>query len=715
MNILLITPPFCQLNTPYPGTAFLKGWLQKSGHLVDQADTSLETYLRLFSRKGLEEYVFGECRPADFSHNDSLLRTWNLRQRYMETIDLVLSYLQGKDTPLATLLCRPGFLPEGERFDKREEGLPASYGTLGISDKARMRATLYLEDLADFHRDTLDADFGFSRYAEHLAMSPPSFDDLYKKTQLGETPVSRIHTEILGERMESFKPDMVGFSVPFPGNLTEALRGARFIKQNYPGVHLTLGGGYINTELRNIGDIRLEEYFDSITLDDGEDALSALVSSIESGDTTELIRTWQPKEGKWCFFDTQQKELRHKERPAPDYSDLPLDQYLSLVDMENPMHRLWSEGPWIKMMLAHGCYWRRCAFCDTSLDYISRFDPAPASLLADQIEELIQQTGKRSFHFVDEAAPPSLMKELALELIRRKTDISWWTNIRFEKNFNSSLCRLLARSGCIAVSGGLEVASDRLLKSMDKGVTVQQVSAVTAAFGKAGIMVHAYLMYGFPGQTRQELMDSLDVVRQLFQNRLIHSAYWHHFALTAHSPVGCHPEEFGVTITGPKMAGFARNDLEFSQESEELKHYGKGLRTALYNYMSGKGFQVPVKKWFSFKTVSPRIPPKLIENLLEKTEELQLEENSRLVWTESIPEKSPNGLVFRGNDYQEEMPLTPNEIDFILILLKRCLPEAGIFTLDSLDQLTAEYGLDTDEWLGTQEFRELMEYGLLVL
>jgi len=713
MKILLITPPFCQLNTPYPGTAFLKSWLIREGHQVIQSDTGLETYLRLFSRKGLEKYVFGLCDPSAFPPDDRIHRLWNLRQEYLETIDPVISYLQGKDSTLATLLCRPGFLPEGERFSGKQEN--ESFGSLGISDRARLRASLYLEDLADFHRMTLDEDFGFSRYADRLAMSPPSFDGLYDKTRTATSAVSLLHREILKDLIEKIRPEIVGFSIPFPGNLTEALRGALTIRQEFPDIHITLGGGYINTELREMKDIRLGEYVHSVTLDDGEDALASLLCCLEKGDSSLLTRTWLFEEGRWVYSGDRGERLRHRDREAPDYSDLPLDRYLSLVDNENPMHRLWSEGPWIKMMLAHGCYWHRCAFCDTSLDYICRYDPAPASRLADQIEELISKTGKRSFHFVDEAAPPALLRELALELIRRKTAITWWTNIRFEKNFSPNLCRLLARSGCIAVSGGLEVASDRLLESMDKGVSVKQVAGVTAAFRRADIMVHAYLMYGFPGQSPKELIDSLEVVRQLFRHGLIQSAYWHHFALTAHSPVGLNPQDFGVTVTGPQPDSFTRNDLEFKQTSEDLNAYGEGLRTSLYNFMRGEGFQLPLKKWFPFKTPSTSVSHRLVQSLLEAPAELKLDDRTRLLWTGALPQSSAKGLIFRGTDFQEEVGFPPEEREFILKLLAGASPDQEPLTLAGFDVLAKESGLDPDVWLESQAFRELTEYGLLFI
>lgn len=166
--------------------------------------------------------------------------------------------------------------------------------------------------------------------------------------------------------------------------------------------------------------------------------------------------------------------------------------------MLNPMHRLWSDGRWNKLTVAHGCYWKKCSFCDVSLDYISRYETVSASLLVDCIEQIISETGQTGFHFIDEAAPPKILKALAEELIRRQVVISWWGNIRFEKTFTPELAELLAQSGCIAMSGVLEVASDRLLNLMKKGVSVERVAQVTKGLSDAGILVHAYLMYGFP-------------------------------------------------------------------------------------------------------------------------------------------------------------------------------------------------------------------------
>jgi hypothetical protein len=235
------------------------------------------------------------------------------------------------------------------------------------------------------------------------------------------------------------------------------------------------------------------------------------------------------------------------------------------------------------------------------LNYIKQYQPLSANVLADRMETLIAQTGENGFHFVDEAAPPALMKELAAEIILRKLDVKWWTNVRFEKSFTPELCRLLAKSGCIAVAGGLEVASDRLLKHINKGVSVEQVAKVTANFTDAGIMVHAYLMYAFPSETVQETIDSLEMVRQMFELDLIQSGFWHQFALTAHSPIGLNPEKFGIQTKRNKIT-FADNDIEFV-DATGIDHsiFSNGLKKSIYNYMHGAGLDMPLQTWFDFK------------------------------------------------------------------------------------------------------------------
>jgi hypothetical protein len=566
-DILLITPPFTQLNTPYPATAYLKGFLNTKNISAFQMDLGIEVILEMFSKKGLTQ-IFSTITQHPSPNTQ---RIYSLKDDYIKTIDNVIAFLQGKNSSLARQICSGNFLPEASRFDQLDD-MEFAFGSMGMQDKAKHLATLYLEDLSDFIVECVDENFGFSRYAERLGRSANSFDELYQHLQQQLTFIDEITIKILKERIEEVQPKLVCFSVPFPGNLYSAFRCAQFIKANFPNIKTAMGGGFPNTELRELKDKRVFEFFDFITLDDGELPVELLYDFVISSDSEiseemPLKRTFLLENNQVAYKNnTSRHDYKQSEVGTPDYSDLLLDKFISVIEVANPMHSLWSDGRWNKLTMAHGCYWGKCTFCDISLDYIKLYEPIAAKILVDRMEELIAQTGENGFHFVDEAAPPALMREVALEIIKRKLVVTWWTNIRFEKSFTADLCLLLKESGCIAVSGGLEVASDRLLELIKKGVTVEQVAQVTRNFTESGIMVHAYLMYGYPTQTIQETVDSLEMVRQLFELGVLQSGFWHQFAMTAHSPVGMFPEEFGV-IPEQNEITFANNDINFKDKT----------------------------------------------------------------------------------------------------------------------------------------------------
>jgi hypothetical protein len=317
------------------------------------------------------------------------------------------------------------------------------------------------------------------------------------------------------------------------------------------------------------------------------------------------------------------------------------------------MHSLWSNGRWNKLTMAHGCYWGKCTFCDVSLDYIKRYEPLTASILCDRIEEMIAQTGETGFHFVDEAAPPSLMRALAMEIINRKLVISWWTNIRFEKSFTKDLCYLLKASGCIGVSGGLEVASDRLLQLINKGITVAQVAKVNRNFTEAGIMVHAYLMYGFPTQTSQETIDSLEMVRQMFQAGILQSAFWHQFAMTAHSPVGLEPEKFNVKKANEVDISFADNDVaHIDLTGTDHDSFSFGLKKSLLNYMHGVGLEEPLHKWFDMKIPRTSINVNFIADALDEAELITYQPTSKVIFIGNLPSIEIITKSKKGNQWE---------------------------------------------------------------
>ncbi len=658
-KLFLVTPPFTQLNTPYPATAYIKGFLNTKNIASEQADLGIEVILALFSKKGLQDlFQVSNSKFQEETFSENAQRIFALQDEYIKTIDSVVAFLQGKNPTLALQICQEDFLPEASRFAQLEE-LDWAFGTMGTQDKAKHLATLYLEDISDFIVECIDPNFGFSRYAERLGRSANSFDELYGALQNQPTYIDDILLSILAAKIETIQPTVFLISVPFPGNLYSAFRSAQWIKENHPEIKILMGGGFANTELRSLSDERVFEFFDFITLDDGELPIELIVENLESGSNAEFKRTFLLENSKVVYKnDSSRHDYKQSQVGTPDYSDLLLDKYISVIEIVNPMHRMWSDGRWNKLTMAHGCYWGKCTFCDISLDYIKVYEPIAAGILCDRMEEMITQTGQTGFHFVDEAAPPALMRELALEILRRKLAVTWWTNIRFEKSFTKDLCLLLKASGCIAVSGGLEVASDRLLQLIDKGVTVEQVAKVTRNFTEAGVMVHAYLMYGYPTQTIQETVDSLEMVRQLFEAGVLQSGFWHQFAMTAHSPVGMYPEQFGVTKDTNAVGTFANNDLTYT-DSTGIDHeqFSFGLKKSLFNFMHGICLDYDLQDWFDFKIPKTTIRPDFIYDALEEETNFNSKPNAKVVWLGGKPTVSSFIKTKKGNSW-DMMSLT---------------------------------------------------------
>jgi len=620
-EVLLITPPLTQLNTPYPATAYLCGFLIDRGFHVEQADLGIDLVLRMFNKPGLAE-IFDLIEQENHQLSLGLQHVVSNRSVYESTIDSVISFLQNRNYTLAYRIARRNYLPEGPRFNQLAD-FQEFFGSISIQDQARYLCSIYLEDLSDLISSTVGPQFGFSKYAERIARTAVSFDPIQEALEKPLNPIDKILLEATQEYFKEGSPSLLGLSVPFPGNLYGALKIAQWVKANHPKTKIALGGGYVNTELRDLEDPRIFDFVDFISLDDGEGPIEAILEQIKSDSEKPCLkRTFIREDGKVIYINNDfRPEVNHAKSVCPSYAGLKLKSYLSMYDIPNPMHRLWNDGRWNKLTIAHGCYWKKCSFCDISLDYISRYEQAPAATLVDKMEKLIAETGETGFHFVDEAAPPAAMRDLALEILRRDLQVTWWTNIRFEKTFTEDLCKLLASSGCVAVTGGLEVASNRLLELIDKGVTVEQVARVCKGFRDAGILVHAYLMYGFPTETEQETIDSLDVVRQLFQLGLLQSAFWHQFAMTAHSPVGRNPEKYQVIRTGPEFKGFANNDL-YHEDPTGADHeiYASGLNKALYNYMHNRELNISLQSFFDFKIPKTTVDPKLISSSIKKEE-----------------------------------------------------------------------------------------------
>ena len=614
MKVLLVTPPLLQPNAPYAALPAIAGFLKGRGVDVVQADLSLALVLELFSPAGMDLLADSARRhrqdpaAAFFLDCEADYRAW---------IAPAVSFLQGKAPELAWDLARVGTLPEGPHFRELQADDDADletefFGTQGVADRAKMRTSLFLDDVADLFRELVDPDFGFSRYAEKLAVAAPSFDPILKRLRSKRpTPIDRLVDRLAEEALERERPDFVGITVPFPGTVYGAFRVAQAMRDTLRpsatslkggkeagGVRFVLGGGYVNSELRDLSDDRVFDFFDAICYDEG---FAPWLGLLGLGPSVRTVRRGESKAEDSASSAPLGAEYQVV---APDYAGLDLGAYLSLAETANPMNRIWSDGRWLKLQLANGCYWHKCAFCDVALDYIGCYRAPDPTQAVDAILETAQRTGLRGFHFTDEALAPALVRGVCEELLRRGERIVWWGNVRLDKGFDAELADLMARAGCIAVTAGLECANDRLLKLMRKGITVASARKACRAFAEAGILVHVYLMYGFPTETEEETLGALETVRSFFEEGIVQSAFWHRFALTVHSPIAREPEAYGITLAvsgeAQNRRRFALNEISYQEPgAPDLDHLGEGLRIATYNYMRGQGLDLDVRHFFS--------------------------------------------------------------------------------------------------------------------
>ena len=659
MKLALVLPPLTQLNTPYPSGAYLARHLRSHGIPSTQRDFGLELMRRALSRKGLSEVFDAVSEKADAGEAlpEPAWQALALRRQHERAIAPAMRFLAGADESLAARILDTPLLPRGPRLASVDL---SAFGTMGVIDAARHLATRYIEDLVDLITATIDPGFSLARYQHHLAVGPISFDPI--EARLEETTLVDAWLDALTDSLDA---EVVCLSVPFPGTLYGALRIGRRLKAR--GVTVWMGGGYVSTELREVDEPRLWQCVDALTYDDGEGPLLALIAHHRGeGDTRHRTRT---AAGLHSAPATAEPFV-----PAAWYGDLDLRKYLHIIDTLNPAHRLWSDNRWNKITLAHGCYWKKCAFCDIQLDYIARFEKAPTQALLDAMEELTEDTGTSGFHFVDEAAPPRQMRDLALGILARGMTVSWWGNIRFEAAFTPDLCRLLAAAGLIAVTGGLEVAQPRLLKMMDKGITVPQAAGAAAAFRAAGVMVHAYLMYGFPTQTEAETIESMEIVRQLFAEGLLDSAFWHRFVLTRHSGVYANPARYQITV--PDTAGaFATNDIPHADPSGgNHDRFDAVLPRALSAWMQGDRLDQPVHRWFSRKMPRARTRPDHIARSLP-ADLPALRPSARLLWLGGEPLEGEGCLLLPTTDEMITVPGGTQELRWLGELLESARPE----------------------------------------
>ena len=622
-DVSIIQPPLVQLNTPYPSGAYLRAFFSQLKKDYPQwaigsvrwIDYSNALYRSIFSQAGLKklfsstekkamEKAFHYEKTGKENEAFNLRRYVSQQEQWIRWIPAITDILSGKGRELSHEFVRSPGVPRGYRMENYLAGLSSEPD----ADDALILASLALADLADYISVVYDSAFELIRYGESAAVSATSMEEI--KAAMAAPIMNDFYTPLVQELIagcDSRRRQLICVSCPFEAGMDK--------------VFTVMGGGCVNTDLRDCKESLLAEWVDAFSFDRGygsywdffrhietlecsqcgtervplgiyktnlevykdtarespgtvlfpqaiknadiykmrffskniEGQNSKLFSKNTSPETVKKTDRGDDVESSFSQGGLQEKRLRNQDASrydqciavedkytvqlVPDFSDIDFSLYPRLADSKNPMHRLWSDGAWLKVYLAHGCYWHQCAFCDTSLDYVACYHPVEVEKLHEALYKQAEKTGVRGIHLVDEAAPPVALRNFALANLKKDKPLSFWGNIRYEKVFSRDLADILAHGGLTAVSGGIEIASGSGLDAVHKGTDLDSIVAACAAFKEAGILTHAYMIYGYWLETPQMLIDSMETLRQLFATGLLDSSFWHKFTLTKHSRI----------------------------------------------------------------------------------------------------------------------------------------------------------------------------------
>ena len=690
MKVVIIQPPIVQLNTPYPSGAYLQDFFKKlksfsnldsqlspaafelakkAGYQIDSVewkDLSIELFHRIFSKEGITQLFHNTKDKAlkmalEAENQGDEITAYNLR-RYVLTkeswinwIDKIVALLVENKSGRETLheFVRSAHVPRGNRMETYLTNLNREVSV----DDGYLLASLALADLADYITTVYDNNFALIRYAESICASDLSKEEILKTTNspvlkdyLSPLVENLINTVSASQQEPSF---LFCVSVPFPGTFAAAMFICKQLKSTFgKNALITLGGGYVNTALRSVNQAELAAYIDCFSYDRGYSFYTELLANglpAAAAYQTESVFGGEVAQGKANQTKTSSTSSNRQElveienfmtkNVAPDYEGIDFSKYPRLADDINPMHRIWSDGAWLKAYLAHGCYWHRCLFCDTKLDYVNCYKPVNIKNLYSSLLEQAKKSGVYGVHFVDEAAPPKMLEDFAS--LNKDKALTFWGNIRFEKAFSRDLADILAKGGLIGVSGGIEMACGEGLSNINKGIDIKTLVFSLAAFKEAGILTHAYMIYGYYNETPQMLIDSAETLRQLFKAGLLDSSFFHKFTLTKHSTLfaeweaGKHPDLHPIF---PKN-NFTDYELHFKDE-EKSEKYGAPLSLAVNAWMHRKSLDKPVEKWFNFPMPKPTVKKDFVEKALEEYE------------------------ITKNQSYKEKMPSILSSADF---------------------------------------------------
>ena len=517
MNISLLFPPSWHPSQPYLSIPCLSAFLEQSGVPVrEQRDLNIELLDRMLTKnfgldihqqlidlvKKLEQSVDGETGPGSKEHYAKAVESLDRFPHLIDEIERAKGSLRSQE-----------FFDE----DRYRESLFVIDRWLDVV------SSLYFPT----RMTVVDNQLSYSIYSSRDIIKA-----IHDETQ---NPYLDLYRRFFLPGFTQDTPDFVGVSITATSQIIPGLTLCRLIKEQFPQVHVTVGGSIFTRLVDNLRRCdRLFEVTDDFIVFEGETALLEMIHQLEGRrDFSKVPNLIWRQDGKITVNQPFYSE-NLAEHPAPNYKGFPLDQYLAPSTV-------------LPVQFSRGCYYKDCAFCALTLDHQNFRQKDPIKVV-DELEALSKLHNTPFFFFTDECLALSPTKRLCKELINRNLDLQWTAELRFEKNLSRELLSSMREAGCQKIVFGLETYNARLMDFMVKGITQENVARICSDCVDLGIAVHCYVIVGFPTETEEE---SLETMNFIVDNTKLNTSYGFScqpclFDLEKEAPIMSDPGAYGV-------------------------------------------------------------------------------------------------------------------------------------------------------------------------
>ncbi|MCF6156367.1 MAG: B12-binding domain-containing radical SAM protein [Candidatus Brocadia sp.] len=538
-DVVLIFPPQWTPMQPYLSIPALTAYLQNHGISVNQCDLNLDFYEKLLSRGQLQPLC---CKLEQIFQQLNKKQSLRLEeQRYFYSIYLIRSAFDEVISKIEET--KDFFRSEENFFDLSKLSIQKSILNTAINIvNVSCRVELALDELCF----PIDVE-SFEEIAKFISREENNF-------------LLRFFQKQIEDLLTSKKYLLAGISINDSSQLVPALTMTRWIKVHRPEIHITIGGNLLSRcidGLRNLPDF-FRNFADSVVIFEGEKPLLKLIQTIKNGKKLANVPNL-------IFLDCEkvvQTEMCQPEEinrlPTPDFDGLKLDKYFAPFLI-------------LPILSSRGCYWGKCTFCDHSYIYREGFQQRDAEQVANDLRTLNIKYGTRYFSFSDEALSPSASRLISAKIIESKLDVSLLAQVRLETAFSDEICSLMSQAGIKMLFIGLESASLRIQKKIRKGINFDLAPTILKRFYEAGIMVHLFVIFGFPEETVEDSEETIDFI--LKNKDYVFSVGASTFAIGRHSPISQNPSKYGVTIRShfsPKPFSYHFNFDYLTGQTEQL-------------------------------------------------------------------------------------------------------------------------------------------------